>query len=95
MLRFNYFRSPDGERWVLSGQLSRPWIDTLRSIWQCFRYRAPRGRVVVGLKEVSAVDTLGAELLADLRKAGVVVTEHAIDRNRVSKGEDIGPPRRG
>ena len=43
MPRFSYFRSRDGERWVLSGQLCRPWIEGLRSLWRCFRYRSPPG----------------------------------------------------
>jgi ABC-type transporter Mla MlaB component len=76
VLRFSYFRSRDGERWVLSGQLCRPWIEALRSLWRCFRYRAPRGHVVVGLKEVTAVDSAGAQLLADMQKVGVDFTEN-------------------
>ena len=76
MLRFSYSRSDDGERWVLSGQLTRPWIEALRSIWRCFRYRVPRGHVVVSLKEVATVDSVGAQLLADMQKVGVdVVSE--------------------
>jgi hypothetical protein len=86
VLRFSYFRTRDGERWVFSGQLSRPWIDSLRSMWRCFRYRAPRGHVVVGLKDVTAVDTVGALLLADLQKAGVDLTETGLEENTTESG---------
>jgi ABC-type transporter Mla MlaB component len=89
VLRFSYSRARDGERWVLSGQLSRPWIDALRSIWRCFRYRNPRGRVVVGLKEVTAVDTVGAQLLAELKRVGVDFTENELKENPVAKDGDV------
>ena len=85
MLRFSYFRSRDGERWVLSGQLCRPWTDGLRSLWRCFRYRAPREHVVVGLKEVTAVDSVGAQLLAEIASIGVELTQTEMDGNPAAK----------
>jgi ABC-type transporter Mla MlaB component len=88
MLRFSYFRSPDGDRWVLSGQLCGPWIEALRSLWRCFRYRAPRGHVVVGLEEVTAIDSAGAQLLADMQRVGVDFTERKIRENPVAKSGD-------
>ena len=83
MLRFSYFRSDDGERWVLSGQLTRPWIDTLRSIWRCFRYRVPRTHVVVDIEEVTAIDSVGAQLLADMQAVGVDVEK--VEHDPVTK----------
>jgi hypothetical protein len=85
---FSYFRSRDGERWVLSGQLCRPWIDGLRSLWRCFRYRAPRCHVVVGIKEVTALDTVGAQLLEDMSRAGVEFTENEVEENPVVRTSD-------
>ena len=88
MLRFSYFRSDDGERWVLSGQLTRPWIDALRSVWRCFRYRVPRGHVVLGLKEVTAIDSVGAQLLADMQTIGVDVVAEKLEHDSVNKTVD-------
>ena len=88
MLRFTYFRSDDGERWVLSGQLTRPWIDALRSVWRCFRYREPRTHVVVGLKEVTAIDSVGAQLLADMQTAGVDIVAEKQEHDSLAKTAD-------
>lgn len=88
MLRFSYFRSPDGERWVLSGQLCRPWIEGLRSLWRCFRYRSPRERVIVVIKDVTAVDPMGAQLLADMQRAGVGFAEDGMQANPAAKNGD-------
>jgi len=79
VLGFSYFRSRDSDCWVLSGQLCRPWIDGLLALWRCFRYRAPREHVVVDLKEITAVDLAGAELLAEMQSAGVELTRTEID----------------
>ncbi len=87
VLRFSYFHSPDGERWVLSGRLCRPWIEGLRSLWRCFRYRAPQGHVVVAIKELTAVDTVGAQLLAEMQRAGIEFTQKELKERPGAKDE--------
>jgi hypothetical protein len=88
VLRFSYFRSRDGERWILSGQLCRPWIEGLRSLWRCFRYRTPRGHVLVGIKQLTAVDTVGAQLMAEMQKLGVDFTKDEFEENPVLENPD-------
>ena len=85
MLRFSYFRSHDGERWTLSGQLCRPWIEGLRSLWRCFRYCAPRGHVVVDIKKLTAVDTVGSQFMAEMQRAGVDFTESEMAESPVAE----------
>jgi hypothetical protein len=85
VLCFSYFRSRDGERWILSGQLCRPWIEGLRSLWRCFRYRAPHGHVVVDIRELTAVDTVGSQFMAEMRKAGVDFTEKEMEESPVAE----------
>ena len=92
MLRFSYSRSEDGERWVLSGPLTRPCINALRSIWRCFRHRVPRGPVVVGLKDVTAIDSVGAQLLADLQAAGVNIIAERLEDDSLTKTRDARVP---
>jgi len=88
VLRFSYFRSRDGERWILSGQLCRPWIEGLRSLRRCSRDRAPRGHVVVGIKQLTAVDAVGAQLLADMQSAGVDLTNEDAEDHPVVESRD-------
>ena len=95
MLRFSYFRSRDEERWVLSGQLCRPWIEGLRSLWRCFRHRSPPGHVVVGIKELTAVDTVGAQLMAEMRRIGVDFTEMEMEESPAAESGDASAAQSG
>ena len=71
-------------RWGLAGTLSRPWIGALRNIWRCLRDGVPRGHVVVDIRELTAIDTVGAQLLADMQKVGIDVAATGLEEKKAS-----------
>jgi hypothetical protein len=86
MLRFSYYRSDDDEQWNLFGQLSGPWADELRSVWQRLRRGARRAHAVVNLKEVTLIDGTGEQLLAEMRREGADLVAAAVLREQLGGG---------
>jgi hypothetical protein len=70
VLRFSYSESDGSEQWSLSGRLSGPWVDELRSFWRRARERTPLVHAMVDLRDVTAIDESGEALLAEMQRAG-------------------------
>jgi anti-anti-sigma regulatory factor len=71
MLRVSYADTSEGQQWTLSGRLSGPEVEELRSSWQQAHERAPHARGVVDLRDVTFIDECGKNLLAEMYRAGV------------------------
>ena len=84
MLRINQVQTEAGRRWTLSGRLTGPWVDELRTCWEHERQPAARDREVVDLSDVTSIDESGERLLSEMKTNGAkligsgVYTEHLL-----------------
>jgi ABC-type transporter Mla MlaB component len=91
MVRFSYYRSDEGEHWILFGRLSGLWVDDLRSVWRRIRQHAPRRQAVVDCNEVTFIDEAGEQLLAEMQRSGAefVATEVGIKHSLANLGDGV------
>lgn len=83
MLRFSFYRSDDGEQWKLCGELSGPWVDELRLLWNRIRERGRRTRAMVDLRDVTFIDESGAALLAEMQRTGAEFVAKGVDHKHL------------
>lgn len=68
MLKIMLKITPGGPaKWILSGQLSGPWVEELRAAWEC---RSCVGPCVVDLSDVTSIDERGEKLLRAMKADG-------------------------
>lgn len=70
MLRTTIVDEPSGQRWVLQGRISGPWVAQLRLNWK--KSTAANGQLkrVVDLNGVTLVDLNGEKVLCGMMKDG-------------------------
>lgn len=83
MFRVSYSDTPGGLHWRVSGRLAGPWVDELRLCWLQARERAPLGRAVVDLKEVTFIDEAGEKLLAEMEASGVDLVAAGVENQHL------------
>ena len=93
MLRLSYYCSDGGERWNLSGQLSGPWVDEMRTVWRRIREHTPRARAIVDLKEVTFIDEAGEQLLAEIESAGAEFVAAGVEHKHLLANLKAGTKR--
>jgi anti-anti-sigma regulatory factor len=84
-LRTTLTDEPWGQRWILQGRLSGPWVAQLRSDWK--KSHGPSGncKCVVDVSGVTFVDLDGERVLAAMMKDGAefiatgVYTKHILE----------------
>ena len=91
MLKINITESAKEVRFVLYGKLFEPWVSELRQVW-LDQQRTLRGqKIVVDLREITAMDLHGIELLSKMFQAGArfltagVLTKHLVASFRKSR----------
>jgi ABC-type transporter Mla MlaB component len=78
MLRITTNDTEGEHKLVLQGQLAGPWVDELKTAWD-------KSLRIVDLTDVTFVDEAGAQLLCEMKEAGVhfvargVDTKHLLD----------------
>src|SRR4051812_6583627 len=89
MLRITQAQTKAGQRWTLSGRLTGPWVDELRTCWEHGHQTSPSipaagTHEVVDLSDVTVIDESGEKLLQEMRSSGAdlvgcgLYTEHLL-----------------
>jgi anti-anti-sigma regulatory factor len=63
MLRITVVENPDGEKWILQGQLTGEFASELSAHWRSSLERCTERLRVVDLSEVTSIDRNGEEIL--------------------------------
>src|SRR5213080_4802032 len=64
MLRITKIDTPTGQKLILEGRLTEPWIADLSSHWEDMRHAHPKRKLVVDLRGVMRIDSGGESALA-------------------------------
>jgi anti-anti-sigma regulatory factor len=84
MLKINTIESDSEMRVVLHGKLFEPWVSELRKVWLDKQRTLKERKFVVDLREITAMDQHGIELLSKMFHAGAtfltagVLTKHLV-----------------
>ncbi len=85
MLRITMTDEPSGQRWILQGRLSGPWVAQLKSSWKKAHPTGEIRKCVVDLSGVTFVDLDGERVLLMMLKSGAeflasgVYTKHLVE----------------
>jgi len=82
MLRISQNSTANGQRWILSGQLTGPWVAELRAAWQRAQSE-PHGARIVDLSDVTAIDDRGEELLRAMKEDGAQFVARGVDMRHI------------
>ena len=72
MLKITVSNTSRGTTFVLSGRLTGPWVDELRTCWLRPEVDDP-APCHVDLREVTFIDEAGTTLLSQMARAGVTI----------------------
>jgi ABC-type transporter Mla MlaB component len=70
MLRITRIDTPTGQKLILEGRLTEPWIADLSSHWEETRRAHPERKFVVDLRGVIRIDSHGESALALMKAEG-------------------------
>ena len=73
MLRIDIQRGTESTSFTVAGKLTGAWVEELEKCWRTETAAADRKSILVNLASVTFVDSTGRELLAKMRKQGVVL----------------------
>ena len=103
MLKIAITDLPDEQRWSLQGQLVGQWAAELKSTWREAHHIGDTRRCIVELIEVTSIDRIGEEVLAEIMSQGAefisgdVYTKHLLrnlrselKRSRMKEKQDGG-----
>lgn len=88
MLKIQTIDSINEVRIVLYGKLFEPWVTELRTLWLDRQRTLENRKFTVDLREITAMDRNGMELLSRMFKEGAkfltadVMTKHLVDSFR-------------
>ena len=70
MLRISILNDSESTRFKLEGKLAHEWVGEAERAWVALSAMKGKNRVIVDLLDVSFVDDLGWQLLAEMYRAG-------------------------
>jgi hypothetical protein len=88
MLRITVVESPEEERWILQGSLTKSSVAELISSWRASSPCPSEKRRIVDLNKVTSIDKSGEEALSMIMRDGATVvasgvyTRHLLDELR-------------
>jgi anti-anti-sigma regulatory factor len=85
MLRITNLNTVGEQRWILSGQLSGPWVGEFQSNWEAARIDRGGRRCVVDLTQVTFIDESGESLLRAMCNEGVDFVAYGVDTRQLVK----------
>src|SRR6266478_9685157 len=68
MLKISFSETTSEERWILSGQLTAPWVRELRTCWKKNHGRGKQRACIVDLNEIELIDKSGEGLMRAMVK---------------------------
>ena len=83
MLKITNGVSPTEQRWILSGQLTGPWVNELQFNWERTRLESAGRKAVVDLRDVTFIDDSGERLLDRMRHEGAEFVASGVDTKDV------------
>ena len=85
MLRITVVENPEGEKWILQGQLTGEFATELRTTWRSSLDRSRDRLRIVDLSEVTSIDRNGEEILRNMIRQGArclatgIYTKHLLE----------------
>jgi anti-anti-sigma regulatory factor len=83
MLKITNDGTASEQRWILCGQLSGPWVEEFRSIWEGSRGKSNGEPCIVDLSEVTSIDEAGETLLRTMKQNGVHFVARGVDMRHI------------
>ena len=98
MLRITVVENPEGEKWILQGQLTGEFASELSTTWRSALDRSRDRLRVVDLSEVTSIDRSGEEILLRMIHQGArcvatgIYTKHLLEELQTrTKAENEDP----
>jgi outer membrane protein TolC len=91
MLKICFSETPSGERWILHGRLTDPWVREFKASWKENHRINQQRACIVDLNEITAIDKSGERLLRLLMKEGAqciatgVYIKHVLQKLRTKR----------
>ena len=102
MLKITTTNSDGRRTLVLEGKLVDPWLTELEKSWAEAQPMVEQGKVLVDLKDVTAISQHGENLLFQMMREGAtfnccrgVLTRHVVKQLERRRGEQARKDRRG
>jgi anti-anti-sigma regulatory factor len=83
MLKITNDGTTSQQRWTLCGQLSGPWVEEFRSIWEVSRVKSNGRPCIVDLSDVTSIDEGGETLLRTMKQNGVRFVARGVDMRHI------------
>jgi hypothetical protein len=89
MLRITVVENPEGEKWILQGQLTGEFASELSTTWRSSLDRSTARPRLVDLSEVTSIDRNGEEILRQMIHQGArcvatgIYTRHLLEELQV------------
>jgi ABC-type transporter Mla MlaB component len=89
MLRITVVENPEGEKWILQGQLTGEFATELSTTWRSSLDRSRDRLRIVDLSEVTSIDRNGEEILRNMIRQGArcvatgIYTRHLLEELQV------------
>jgi hypothetical protein len=98
MLRITVVENPEGEKWILQGQLTGEFATELSTTWRSSLDRSRDRLRIVDLSEVTSIDRNGEEILRNMIRQGArclatgIYTKHLLEELQTrtkTENEDV------
>ena len=98
MLRITVVENPEGEKWILQGQLTGEFATELSTTWRSSLDRSRNRLRIVDLSEVTSIDRNGEEILRNMIRQGArclatgIYTKHLLEELQTrtkTENEDV------
>ena len=98
MLRITVVENPEGEKWILQGQLTGEFASELSTTWRSSLDRSRDRLRIVDLSEVTSIDRNGEEILRNMIRQGArclatgIYTKHLLEELQTrtkTENEDV------
>jgi outer membrane protein TolC len=83
MLKISFSEIATGEKWILGGRLTEPWVRELRTSWKMNHRTAKERACIVDLNEITFVDKSGERLLRAIVREGAQCIARGIYIKRI------------
>jgi ABC-type transporter Mla MlaB component len=86
MLRIGINHDPAELRLTLEGELTEPWIEELKAVWENECLQCQSTRRVIDLEDVTRVDESGKRILASMKDGGAQLFATGVSMKHLIRG---------